>query len=258
MSEIEKSIYNVLIANQTGDKGIRYHAVLVDHKDPESRQPHCMSTCCEGQGTRMMGALPEFIYSVASDGIYVDLYASSALTVPGENGDFSVRMQTNFPYETKVQLFVGVKDPVKSVIRIRVPSWAAKNMNVNINGHRAATGKPGSYITLSRIWKNNDEIRFDLPMSFRITKYEGEEQDLLFDRYALEYGPLLMAYVSQNGETSNIMLPVSPARLIRSLKPEPGKPLHFTVNDNSGFEYMPYFEVQEEAFSCYPLAGLKK
>ena len=79
VAEIEKSIYNVLIANQVGAKGIRYHAVLVDHKDSDSSQNICMSTCCEGQGTRMIGALPEFIYSVAGDGVYVDLFAPSTI-----------------------------------------------------------------------------------------------------------------------------------------------------------------------------------
>jgi uncharacterized protein len=79
VAEIEKSIYNNLIANQVGDKGIRYHSVLVDHKDVNNRQPFAMSTCCEGQGTRMMGALPEFIYSVTGDGIYVNLYTTSSI-----------------------------------------------------------------------------------------------------------------------------------------------------------------------------------
>ena len=71
VTEIEKSIYNNLIANQIGDKGICYHAVLDGHKDLHNDQPVSMSTCCEGQGTRMIGALPEFIYSIASDGVYV-------------------------------------------------------------------------------------------------------------------------------------------------------------------------------------------
>ncbi len=180
VGEIEKSIYNVLIANQDGDKGIRYHAVLVDQKDLESVQHHCMSTCCEGQGTRMIGALPEFIYSVAPNGIYVDLFAPSEIRFSTENGDMSVRMSTSFPYDGKVQIKVGTNDPTSSVIRIRIPSWAVHDMAVNVNGKRAATGKPGTYASLSRIWKNGDEITFSVPMGFRITKYTGEEQDLVF------------------------------------------------------------------------------
>jgi uncharacterized protein len=258
VAEIEKSIYNNLIANQAGENGIRYHSVLVDRKDPDSKQRHAMSTCCEGQGTRMMGALPEFIYSVAEDGLYVDLFAPSSIKFSAAGSDLSVKMLTGFPYENQVKLVVSASAPVKCVIRVRVPGWAARPMSVSVNGKSSGSGKPGSYIALSKTWKDKDEISFTLPVSLKMTKYTGEEEDPLFERYAIEYGPLLMAYVSLKGQSDNIMLPVSPARLIKSLKPVPGKPLHFTVNDNRDFEYVPYFEVQDESFSCYPLSGLKQ
>ena len=249
VAEIEKSIYNNLIANQVGAKGIRYHSVLVDHKDLGEQ---CMSTCCEGQGTRMIGELQEFIYSIANDGVYVDLFAPSTIKVTTQAGTISLKMVTQFPYNQKVQLTVNVDQPLKSRIRIRVPSWAAREMSVMVNGKKIVSGKPGTYVTLDRQWNNGDAISFTLPMNFRMTKYDGEERDLNHKRYALEYGPLLMAYVSMKGQPGNIMLTISPDKLIKSLKAVDGKPLHFTVNGNSDFEYMPYFEVQDEQFTCFP------
>jgi DUF1680 family protein len=56
-AEIEKSIYNVLIANLAGAAGIRYHTLLAGQKEAPTRH----NSCCEGQGTRLIGALPEFI-----------------------------------------------------------------------------------------------------------------------------------------------------------------------------------------------------
>ncbi len=173
VAEIEKSIYNNLIANQVGDKGIRYHSVLVDHKDLNNRQPFSMSTCCEGQGTRMMGALPEFIYSIADDGIYVDLFASSSIKHTMKTGTMTLKMITQFPYDNKVQLTVNTDDPPESKIRIRVPSWAAKKMPVKVNGKLIVSGNPGTYVTLNRQWKNGDVITFTLPMDFRMTEYAG-------------------------------------------------------------------------------------
>ncbi|MCE5345776.1 MAG: glycoside hydrolase family 127 protein [Bacteroidales bacterium] len=252
VAEIEKSIYNNLIANQVGDKGIRYHAVLADHKDVNNRQPFSMSTCCEGQGTRMIGALPEFIYSVAGDGVYVDLFASSTIKFPTQTGTMSLKMDTRFPYDQKVLLTVNADRPVKSKIRIRVPSWAAGEMPVMVNGKKVVKGKPGTYVSLDRNWNNGDVISFYLPMNFRMTKYEGEERDPDHERFALEYGPVLMAYVSVKGKTENIKLTVSPEKLIKSLTPADGKPLHFKVKGNNDFVYMPYFEVQDESFTCFP------
>ena len=252
VAEIEKSIYNVLIANQVSDKGLRYHAVLVDHKDLNDNQPFSMSTCCEGQGTRMIGALPEFIYSIANDGVYVDLFAPSTIKFATQVGQMSLKMVTQFPYDEKVRIIVNVDKPVESKIRIRIPSWAAQKVYVMVNGKKIVSGNPGTYVTLNRKWKNEDIISFSLPMSFRMTRYEGKEYDPNHERYALEYGPILMAYVSIKEQKENLKLQTSQDKLIKSLKPIVGKPLHFTVNGNTDFEYMPYLEVQNESFTCFP------
>ena len=249
-AEIEKSIYNNLIANQVADKGIRYHSVLVDHKDLNNSQPFSMSTCCEGQGTRMIGALPEFIYSMADDGIYVDLFAPSAIKHLTRAGAIALKMVTQFPYDNKVQLTVNTTEPVVSKIRIRIPSWASKKMAILINGKETVNGSPGTYVTLNRRWKDGDVISFTLPMDFRMTKYVGEEKAYQ-GHYALEYGPVLMAFV-KIGENKNSSMQVSPEKLIRSLKTVPGKPLHYFIAGTKNFEVMPYFEVQDEPFTCYP------
>jgi uncharacterized protein len=252
VTEIEKSIYNNLIANQVGATGIRYHAVLTDHKDLNNRQPFSMSTCCEGQGTRMMGALPEFIYSVAGDGVYIDLFASSTIGYSTQTGTMSLKMVTQFPYDKNVLISVNPDKPVNSRIRIRVPSWAVSDMQILINGKKVISGKPGTYVTLSREWKPGDSISFTLPMGFRMTRYTGEERDPAHERYAMEYGPILMAYVNINGQNENLSLQIDAEKLIKSLKPVVGKPLHFILNGNRSFEYIPYFEVQDESFTCFP------
>jgi uncharacterized protein len=252
VTEIEKSIYNNLIANQLGTKGIRYHAVLDGHKDSNKTFQHCMCTCCEGQGTRMMGALPEFIYSVADDGVYVDLFAPSTIEFITQTGAISLKMATQFPYSSTVQLTVNVDKPAKSSIRIRIPSWATKKMSVMVNGKTFISGTPGTYVVIDRQWKDGDIISFSLPIDFKMTKYEGGERDPNNEKYALEYGPILMAFVNMKEQKKDLAIPTNPEKLIKSLKPVAGKPLHFSVNGNTDFEYMPYLEVQDEQFSCFP------
>jgi DUF1680 family protein len=255
VTEIEKTIYNVLIANQVGTKGFRYFTDLVDHKDPgDNRIPfeqlHCTSTCCEGQGTRMMGALPEFIYSVADDGVYVDLFAPATITFVNRERKMTLKMLTQFPYEQKVQLIVNVEGAMEAKIRIRIPSWAAQRMAVMVNGKEVVSGMPGTYATVDRHWKNGDVVSFTLPIEFRLTKYEGEEQDY-HECHALEYGPILMVYVSMEGQREVLRSQSDSQKLIESLKPVAGKPMHFTANGEAGFEYMPYYEVQDEPFTCF-------
>lgn len=254
VSEIEKSIYNVAIANQYGPEGIRYFAKLVDQKygDHSPNSHHCMNTCCEGQGTRVFGSLPEYIYSVADDGIYVDLYAASEIKFSVQNQDMSLRMITQFPYDPKVEMVVGTDKPIRSTIRIRVPSWGCGKMSIMINGKAGGTGKPGTYFVADREWKNGDMISFTLPMDFKITKYTGMEKGFEENHYAVEYGPILMAMVGVKAKKFDIGVKATPENIKKLLKPVQGKPLHFSIEGSSEFEYWPYFEVQEEPFSCFP------
>jgi uncharacterized protein len=254
VGEIEKSIYNVAIANQYGPEGIRYFAKLVDRKygDHSPNSHHCMNTCCEGQGTRVFGSLPEYIYSVAEDGIYVDLYSASEIKYSLQNQSMTLKMDTQFPYGSKVELTVGNDKPVKNKIHIRVPSWAAGRMTIMINGKEAGTGTPGTYFTSDREWKNGDLISFTIPMDFKVTKYTGLERGFEENHYAVEYGPILMAMVGVKGKKFDIGVKATPGNIKKLLKPVQGKPLHFTIEGTSEFEYWPYFEVQEEPFSCFP------
>jgi uncharacterized protein len=106
-------------------------------------------------------------------------------------------------------------------------------------------------VNLNRKWNNGDVISFTLPMDFRMTGYKGEEK-AYHGHYSLEYGPLLMAWVSLKGEKVSLPLHVNYDKLIKSLQPLPGKPLHFSIRGTDNFEYMPYFEVQDEPFTCFP------
>ena len=54
------------------------------------------------------------------------------------------------------------------------------------------------------------------------------------------------------GQTKNLMMPVSPEKLIRSLKSSCRQAAAFYNKGNNDFEYMPYLEVQDEPFTCFP------
>jgi uncharacterized protein len=161
-------------------------------------------------------------------------------------------MKTNFPYDSKVELIVENEQSMQNKIRIRVPSWASGKMSIMVNGREVGSGKPGTYFVIDRKWENGDSISFNLPMDFRITKYTGLEKGFEENHYAIEYGPILMAMVGVKAKKSDIGVKAGPENIKELLKPVQGKPLHFSIEGSSEFEYWPYFEVQEEPFSCFP------
>jgi hypothetical protein len=125
-------------------------------------------------------------------------------------------------------------------------------MPVMVNGNEQGKGKPGTYLLIDRKWEDGDVISFTLPMDFKVTKYTGLEKGFEENHYAIEYGPILLSMVGVKAKKFDIGVKATAETIKSMLKPVPGKPLHFTVEGNTEFEYWPYFEVQDEPFSCFP------
>ena len=253
VTEIEKSIYNVALANQGGSKGFRYHALLVHRKEEPTR----INTCCEGQGTRLIGSLPEHIYSLASDGFYVNLFEASTLHWKERGASLQMKMVTRFPFDPEVRLQFSAAQPTQAKVRVRVPSWAAAEMTVNVNGRPAASGRAGSYVLLDRVWSEGDAVSFTLPMALRAERYTGVDQIPNHERYAVSFGPILLAAVGAPEIRLRLEDVRQPEDLLKYLRPRPGQPLHFLVENNPGVVFMPYWQVDKEPFNCFPAVGAR-
>ena len=164
--------------------------------------------------------------------------------------EFTVK--TRFPLETGVTATVKAATATQARIRIRVPSWASGEMAISVNGKSAGTGKPGSYVALDRKWADRDSVELKLPASIRVKQYNGADQIPGKTRYSVEYGPILLAAVG----ASNVSLSVDRGHnledLSEYLQPIEGEPLHFSVRGNPGQKFIPYWQVSDEEFTCYP------
>jgi len=247
VSEIEKSIYNIAIANQDGSKGIRYFAHLEQQK-PKSGN----ITCCCGVGTRIYGSLPEYLYSVSPDSLYVNIYAASEINWQREKEMVTVTTETDMPYDNSVRISLSLCAPQEFAIKLRVPSWISEKIEIKINGDMMVEGIPGTYHTLKRLWKDGDTIEFKLPMSFRYKKYTGAEQINGFSRYSFGYGPLLYAVKGDLNYNQSIYLKCKPENVSNWALPLE-KPLSYAIKGNDGYEFVPYFEISNDTFTCFPL-----
>ena len=250
VAEIEKSIYNVILANQDGTVGIRYHTLLVGQKEPGRR----VNTCCEGQGTRILASLAEHIYTVVADGVYVNLYEASGIEWRHAGAPMQLTMRTSFPRDSTVDIEIGTQSARRARLRIRTPSWATNAMTILINDAPAATGAPGTYTTLDRLWTAGDRISFVLPMGLKLTKYTGADQVAGHERFALEYGPLLMAAIGAADSQLLLLGADRPTHIIGRLQRDSKNGCHFNAAVlGAEVKFIPYFEVTNEAFSCFPI-----
>jgi DUF1680 family protein len=266
VSEIEKSIYNAGIGNQIGDSGIGYHTVLDLKKEEPVSPPE--GTCCEGQGTRLYGSIPEYLYSFSPRGIFVDLYAPSEISWNQGNAELKLTTSTAFPEAADVVLKVDTTQSAVFRLSLRIPSWAVRAVEIRLNGKPLSAGIPGSYCHLEREWKAGDQISFNLPMGFRMRRYEGYDQIAGYPRYSLEYGPLLLGLVGKFNFQHTIRILNDPGQPSEWLMPVPEKPLQYQISIEKGywglredeawspraFEYMPYYEIPPgQEFTAFPV-----
>jgi DUF1680 family protein len=247
-AEIEASLYNVALANQQGTTGLRYHTILVGKKEQGTR----INSCCEGQGTRLIGSIPEHIFSLAGDGIYVNLFEPSSIAWQHQGKPVSLRMDTGFPRQCEVKLTVSAAQPAAMKLRLRVPRWAQSEMAVAVNGKPAASGKPGSYLVIDRTWAQGDEVSFALPTGFTVTEYTGQDQIPGHKRYSLMWGPLLYAAAGDKDAVLRLPQGVRPQDLGKHLVASAGAPGQFTLQGNPGLIFLPYWQVVDEPFTCFP------
>jgi len=162
--------------------------------------------CCTGSGVEEYSKLNDSIYWRDADGLYVNLFIPSELNW-AEKG-VKVRQETKFPEQQSTSLVVTAAKPTQMSIRLRVPSWAKHAPVVKINGKALeATAAPGSYLTISRVWKTADRIEMELPMRITVEKMPDDHSIQAF-----LYGPLVLAGdFGADGLTPNMVVgPNSP------------------------------------------------
>ena len=211
-AEIERSLINVILANQAAPSadppGIRYFAVLEGAK----ANPTSFVTCCESQGTRTYGALPEFVYSTTSASalaagaeaaVWVNLLVPSVYHGDG----FRIVQATGFPSNGSVSLALHrdarapggggggggghegegdggggdgrgrAKARVRTVM-LRIPSWMAEP-TVPVTVTDSATGSVVAALTGARgsylavTLGDAEVVEARFPMGLRVSMYNG-------------------------------------------------------------------------------------
>lgn len=192
---MERTLFNSGIANQPMDHyhlGIRYYSTL--HKEKDS--PNNELTCCEGQGTRLYGSLPEYLYTIdrrtESPGIYFDIYSASTFIATISSKEVKFQCITDFPYSGDVEITVSTILSTQFSINLRIPTWVSSTVVIYLDGNTIQSADPGTYAKITRAWTTST-ITFTLGMAFSAHFYSGYNQIGSYQRWAYKYGPVLLA-----------------------------------------------------------------
>jgi DUF1680 family protein len=188
MDFVERAMLNHLLANIGKNPGeFGYFLGLGSVGVKVFSTPFDAWWCCVGTGMENPARYGELIYAYDSNDLYINLYMASTMQWPQKN--FTLTQQTAFPQSDRVTLTVQVNQPTEMAINLRHPAWCISPM-LSINGQAVDIHtKPGSYIKLSRVWRDGDVIALHLPMALRLEALPHSDETM----FTVMYGPMLLA-----------------------------------------------------------------
>ena len=170
-----------------------------------------LSDCCPPNVVRTVAEVSSYVYSVADEGLYVNLYGGNELNATWKGSAVNISQTTDYPWEGAVKFTVR-EAPSNLTIFLRIPGWA-KGARILVNG--AAYGghvAEGTYVAVKKHWKKGDVIRLMLPMEAKLMEANPLVEESR-NQVAVKRGPVVYclesAGLSKENSVFNLALPVN-------------------------------------------------
>ena len=272
----ERALYNHILASiNTERPGFVYFTPIRPQHYRVYSQPDKCFWCCVGTGIENPGRYGEFIYAQATNGLYVNLFIASEITVT--NLGLTLRQETTFPDEARTQLTLKLKQPADFTLQVRHPRWVSSGaFSVKVNGQSVAVAStPSSYAQLRRPWQDGDRVEVELPMHTTVERLPDGS-----DWVAILHGPIVlvspagthdlrglyaddsrMGHVAHGPVAPMDQVPVllaSESDVPRRVQPDAAAgPLNFRLTDvveppvSEGLPLIPFFRLHNARYQMY-------
>ena len=214
----EETLYNALLGSiDLEGKNFYYQNPLVTRR---GRYDWHVCPCCVGNIPRTLLMLPTWTYAKSDDGIYINLFIGSTMTVEDVAGtDVEMIQKTDYPWSGDVSITVNPQVQKTFSIRIRVPDRSASELyagtpesdgitSISINGSLITPPVEKGYAVINRRWSPADKIELKLPM--KIQRIKGIDKiEATRGQAALRYGPLIYNVERIDQDIDNILSPES-------------------------------------------------
>ena len=196
----EETLYNALLGSIDVEGKNFYYQNPMDCNHPRYEWHGC--PCCVGNIPRTLLMLPTWTYSRSDDGIYVNLFVGSTMTVEDVVGtDVEMVQATDYPRSGKVAITVNPAAEKNFSVRVRVPKRSVSELytatpqsdgitSIALNGSPITPPMDKGYAVITREWKAGDKIDLVLPM--KVQRIKGIEKIAATrGQVALRRGPLI-------------------------------------------------------------------
>jgi DUF1680 family protein len=228
---LERTLYNAAIAGVSlaGDTFFYPNPLESDgryafNQGALTRKPWFDCSCCPTNVARFIPSIPDYVYAVQKDVLYVNLFVASVASIEIGGGKLALTQKTTYPWNGAMEIELAPDRPRPFEVRVRIPGWAQgrpvpsdlyryvggapSQFTLRVNDQPASASLTKGYAIIGRTWSPGDVIRLDLPMSVRRVAADDRVAD---DRgkVALERGPLVYCAeaIDNDGSALGLIVP---------------------------------------------------
>jgi uncharacterized protein len=197
--------------------------------------------CCAGTLPQVAADYRVSTYFRDAAGVFVNLYVPSTVRWSQHDARLSLTQSGQYPLDSHIALEITTSKPVKSAIRLRIPAWTDA-ASVRINATRLAEPvKSGTFLMISREWKNGDRIDVELPRRLELKAVDSQHPDMV----ALVCGPLVLFAVSDDTPK------VTRAQLLSAKQRRLGSSEWYVGTYGDSLRLSPFWAIKDETYFSY-------
>lgn len=221
---LERSLYNNVLSGVSLKGNEFFYPNRLRTDGDEQRRKWYTVACCPGNISRAIPAVPQYIYAVSDETVFVNLFVDNTADVNVDGEYVQLTQKTRYPWKGKVEIRVEPQQEQNFTLKVRIPGWArnrpvpsdlyryrgqAPDPVVKVNGQAQSLNLEKGYAVINRSWKPGDTVELELAMQVRKTV---ANDSVKYDRgkLALERGPIVYAAESIDNGSNVLDLSVDP------------------------------------------------
>ena len=228
---LERILYNGALSGVSSDGARFFYTNPLESDGGIGRSEYFDVACCPANLARLVAQVPELIYAVSDERLFVNLFVASRVELESSRGgQLVLEQKTEYPWSGNIEVVLGLTRPTELAVHLRIPGWAGERpvpsdlyrfagppdaeVEIRVNGEPVPVSLQRGFAVLKRTWNDGDEIALDLPMGVRRILAHPELIENQ-GKTALQRGPIVYAVeaIDHDGDVLGLELPRNAAMI---------------------------------------------